>query len=187
MQIATLMPECRRTLLTAAASQASGQSDGIAAILEAAHGQAYLNDPEVGDSYAVLYYKAVYCRCITVSHGKLLLSTLQKCKLCSHQATLLAQVAKCHSASLDRSNCQTAAPHVRTCIKLQCAGSHAMTFAYLLACSRTLKGHQSHNQHVHAVRRSCSRLWWWWQIASRCPPPLPTSCRHPTRRPAAGS
>ncbi len=50
LQVATLMPECRRSLLTAAHAQADGQTDGIAAILEAAHGQAYLNDPEVSGS-----------------------------------------------------------------------------------------------------------------------------------------
>ncbi|BDA44801.1 probable DDB1- and CUL4-associated factor 1 [Coccomyxa sp. Obi] len=61
LQIATLMPECRRSLLTATDAQAGGHTDGIAAILEAAHGQAYLNDPEVMQPALV-----VLANCVTV-------------------------------------------------------------------------------------------------------------------------
>jgi hypothetical protein len=46
LQIATLLPECRCALLSSP-EPAAGQTAGIAAVLEAAHGQTYLNDGEV--------------------------------------------------------------------------------------------------------------------------------------------
>ena len=49
LQIATLALECRRAFLDATepAAASIGQTAGIAAVLEAAHGQTYLNDGEV--------------------------------------------------------------------------------------------------------------------------------------------
>jgi hypothetical protein len=47
LQIATLVPECRRALLDGVETAAVGQPVGIAMVLEAAHGQTYLNDGEV--------------------------------------------------------------------------------------------------------------------------------------------